>query len=114
MRPFPELPSRATSASDEENGDHAAIARGDRPSDHAARLDRRAQGKPWWRETELWVLLLMTACFYTIRVGDLSVRGEESRRGRIAWEMWQTGDWIVPRIQGQPVLFSSAVAKYWS
>jgi hypothetical protein len=65
----------------------------------------RSQGKPWWRETELWVLLLLTACFYTIRVGDLSVRGEESRRGRIAWEIWQTGDWIVPRIQGQPVFF---------
>jgi 4-amino-4-deoxy-L-arabinose transferase-like glycosyltransferase len=65
----------------------------------------RAQDKPWWRETELWVLLLMTACFYTIRVTDLSVRGEESRRGRIAWEIWQTGDWIVPRIQGQPVFF---------
>ncbi len=61
--------------------------------------------RPWWREPELLVLLILAACFYTIRVSDLSVRGEESRRGRIAWEIWQSGDWIVPRIQGQPVFF---------
>ena len=48
------------------------------------------------------VLLVLAACFYTIRVTDLSIRGEESRRGRIAWEIWQSGDWIVPRIQGSP------------
>jgi 4-amino-4-deoxy-L-arabinose transferase-like glycosyltransferase len=64
-----------------------------------------ARTRPWWREPELLVLLALTACFYMIRVTDLSVRGEESRRGRIAWEMWHTGDWIVPRIQGQPVFF---------
>jgi 4-amino-4-deoxy-L-arabinose transferase-like glycosyltransferase len=64
-----------------------------------------ARRRPWWREPELLVLLGLTACFYMIRVTELSVRGEESRRGRIAWEMWHTGDWIVPRIQGQPVFF---------
>ena len=48
---------------------------------------------------------MLTGCFFGIRVADLSVRGEESRRGRIAWEMWQNGDWIVPRIQGEPVFF---------
>jgi 4-amino-4-deoxy-L-arabinose transferase-like glycosyltransferase len=64
-----------------------------------------ARTRPWWREPELLILLALTACFYMIRVTDLSVRGEESRRGRIAWEMWHTGDWIVPRIQGQPVFF---------
>ena len=61
--------------------------------------------RPWWRERELFVLLILAAGFYTFRVADLSVRGEESRRGRIAWEIWQTGDWIVPRIQGEPVFF---------
>jgi len=64
-----------------------------------------ARATPWWREPELLVLLVMTACFYTIRVTDLSIRGEESRRGRIAWEIWQSGDWIVPRIQDEPVFF---------
>ncbi len=64
-----------------------------------------ARTRPWGREPELLVLLALTACFYMIRVTDLSVRGEESRRGRIAWEMWHSGDWIVPRIQGQPVFF---------
>src|ERR1700722_4696545 len=72
----------------------------------------RAQSKPWWRETGVWVLLLVRAGFYTIRVGDLSVRGEESRRGRIAWEIWHTGDWIVPRIQGEPVFFRQPLQKW--
>ena len=67
--------------------------------------ERAAPARPWWREWELGLLLLLAACFYTIRVTDLSIRGEESRRGRIAWEIWQTGDWIVPRIQGEPVFF---------
>src|ERR1700685_1412416 len=61
--------------------------------------------RTWWREWELWLLLALAACFYTIRVTDLSIRGEESRRGRIAWEMQHTGDWLVPRIQGEPVFF---------
>jgi len=68
-------------------------------------VERAVQGRPWWREWELGLLLLLAACFYTIRVTDLSIRGEESRRGRIAWEIWHSGDWIVPRIQGKPVYF---------
>jgi 4-amino-4-deoxy-L-arabinose transferase-like glycosyltransferase len=67
--------------------------------------ERAVPTRPWWREWELGLLLLLAACFYTIRVTDLSIRGEESRRGRIAWEIWQSGDWIVPRIQGEPVFF---------
>ncbi len=74
------------------------------PSAHEADV-MMAQRRPWWREPELLCLLVLAACFYTIRVTDLSIRGEESRRGRIAWEIWQSGDWIVPRIQGQPVFF---------
>jgi 4-amino-4-deoxy-L-arabinose transferase-like glycosyltransferase len=61
--------------------------------------------RPWWLEWQFCLLLILTGCFFGIRVADLSVRGEESRRGRIAWEMWQNGDWIVPRIQGEPVFF---------
>lgn len=67
--------------------------------------DALAPKRPWWREPELLILLVLAGCFYTIRVADLSVRGEESRRGRIAWEIWHSGDWIVPRIQGKPVFF---------
>ena len=64
-----------------------------------------ARSRPWWREWQFGLLLLLTACFFSLRVTALSVRGEESRRGRIAWEIWQNGDWIVPRIQGEPVFF---------
>jgi 4-amino-4-deoxy-L-arabinose transferase-like glycosyltransferase len=53
----------------------------------------------------LWLLLGLVTCFYSIRVTEITIRGEESRRGRIAWEMWQTGDWIVPRLQGEPVFY---------
>jgi 4-amino-4-deoxy-L-arabinose transferase-like glycosyltransferase len=63
------------------------------------------RARPWWQEWQFCLLLVLTGCFFGIRVADLSVRGEESRRGRIAWEMWQNGDWIVPRIQGEPVFF---------
>jgi 4-amino-4-deoxy-L-arabinose transferase-like glycosyltransferase len=64
-----------------------------------------ARARPGWLEWQFGLLLLLTGCFFGIRVAELSVRGEESRRGRIAWEMWQNGDWIVPRIQGEPVFF---------
>jgi 4-amino-4-deoxy-L-arabinose transferase-like glycosyltransferase len=77
------------------------------PSIAEQRVDPGAaiRAQPWWREWQFSLLLALTACFFGIRVTDLSVRGEESRRGRIAWEMWQNGDWIVPRIQGAPVFF---------
>jgi 4-amino-4-deoxy-L-arabinose transferase-like glycosyltransferase len=65
----------------------------------------RTPARPWWREWQFCLLLALTACFFGIRVADLSIRGEESRRGRIAWEIWHNGDWIVPRIQGKPVFF---------
>jgi 4-amino-4-deoxy-L-arabinose transferase-like glycosyltransferase len=64
-----------------------------------------ARSRPWWLEWQFGLLLLLTASFFGLRVTALSVRGEESRRGRIAWEIWQNGDWIVPRIQGEPVFF---------
>ncbi len=73
------------------------------PEDDPAWAPARAGS--WWLEWQFCLLLVLTGCFFGIRVGDLSVRGEESRRGRIAWEMRQNGDWIVPRIQGEPVFF---------
>src|SRR5690348_7771356 len=61
-----------------------------------------------------WVLLTILAlCLYATRLTDLSVRGEESRRGRIAWEMVQSGDWLVPRVQGLPRL-SRPPLQYWA
>jgi 4-amino-4-deoxy-L-arabinose transferase-like glycosyltransferase len=55
----------------------------------------------WWRETEVWLLVLIVAGIYFARLPVLSIRGEESRRIRVACEMLETGDWIVPRQQGE-------------
>src|SRR5260221_9094328 len=66
----------------------------------------------WWREPELALLLLFVLGAYFTRMTDLSMRGEESRRGLIAREMLTTGDWIVPRCQGVP-LFSRPPLQNW-
>lgn len=66
----------------------------------------------WWREWQLAVLVLFVLAAYFSRLTDLSVRGEESRRGLIAREMIETGDWIIPRTQGVP-LFSRPPLQNW-
>ena len=60
--------------------------------------------RAWWREAEFALLLLLVSGIYFSRMTEPSIRGEESRRGRIAWEMIESGDWIVPRVQGEPLL----------
>ena len=55
----------------------------------------------WWREHEVWILVLFVSVGYFTQLGSLTIRGEESRRICIAEEMLATGDWIVPREQGQ-------------
>lgn len=64
-------------------------------------LQGAARPARWWRETEVWLLVLVVVGIYFVRLPALSIRGEESRRIRIACEMLETGDWIVPRQQGQ-------------
>lgn len=59
----------------------------------------------WYLEYQFWGLMLFVLCCYAPRLTELTIRGEESRRGRIAWEMFDTGDWIVPRIQGGAVFY---------
>ena len=62
--------------------------------------------KKWWRRLE-WQTLLLTgivAAIYFVRLGDMSIRGEESRWATVATEMLRTGDWVVPRQQGVPFL----------
>ena len=66
----------------------------------------------WWLEIELALVVIVAVAGYFSRMTDLSVRGEESRRGLIAQEMLRTGDWIVPRCQGIP-LFSRPPLQNW-
>ncbi len=60
--------------------------------------------RPWWREPEVAIVIVLVVAAYFVRIGDVSMRGEESRRAQVAFEMLQCGDWIVPREQGQPFL----------
>ena len=58
----------------------------------------------WWREAEVLVLIALVLAAYFVRGADLTIRGEESRWATVAQEMIRTGDWIVPRQQGEPFL----------
>jgi 4-amino-4-deoxy-L-arabinose transferase-like glycosyltransferase len=59
-----------------------------------------ARPLPVWHEKFFWILLSLTALFYLPRLASLSVCGEESRWATVAREMLASGDWIVPRQQG--------------
>ncbi|HVX11457.1 MAG TPA: glycosyltransferase family 39 protein [Pirellulales bacterium] len=56
---------------------------------------------PAWLEPQLVTLVLIFVGIYFTRLGDLTLRGEETRRARVAIEMIETGDWVVPREQGR-------------
>ena len=53
------------------------------------------------RELAFWLMLLLAFALYLPRLTTLTIRGEESRRAVIAREMIETGDWVVPRTQGE-------------
>jgi 4-amino-4-deoxy-L-arabinose transferase-like glycosyltransferase len=62
--------------------------------------------KKWWKRLE-WEAILLAGVVATIllaRLPEMSVRGEESRWATVAMEMIRSGDWVVPRQQGQPFL----------
>lgn len=63
---------------------------------------RGAQGRSWWMDVAL--LLVVVGGIHLSRLDVLPLRGEESRWARVATEMVESGDWIVPRQQGQPFL----------
>lgn len=67
-------------------------------SPSAGHVIRRAR---WWREKEFWLLAAFVVAVYFTRPTALSLRGEESRWANIAREMLQTGDYVVPRQQGE-------------
>ncbi len=63
-----------------------------------------AVGSGSWLEPQLVLLLLVAGLGFGARLGSLPLRGEESRRARIAIEMIERGDFVVPRQQGEPFL----------
>lgn len=56
----------------------------------------------WWRERTLFLALLLIGGAYFFRFGTLPLRGEEPRWTQVAREMVWSGDWVVPREQGEP------------
>lgn len=86
----------------------ALMQRGAKPADGT----ESSHGPPnpglcWWREWELGLLVALVIAIYFSRLTDLSLRGEESRRGLVALEMIWSGDWIVPRQQADAGFMSS-------
>lgn len=84
------------------------------PSDPAPSTSTGKTGfrSKWWFEPELALLMVFVLGAYFTRMSDLTIRGEESRRGLIAREMLTTGDWIVPRCQGV-TLYSRPPLQNW-
>lgn len=71
--------------------------------DAAQSMNFESHGR-WWRESEVLVLIALVIGAYFIRAADLTIRGEESRWATVAREMTASGDWVVPRQQGEPFL----------
>ena len=66
--------------------------------------------RPWWRlwlRWEVGLLVLLVLGIYFTRLTHLPVCGEESRRATVGLWMKSSGDWVVPRQQGDPFFMSS-------
>ena len=59
------------------------------------------------------MVLLLTGVIFGSRLGEAIPGGEEPRRGQVAREMIASGDWIVPRQQGEPFL-SRPPVQIWA
>lgn len=66
----------------------------------------------WWREPQLAVLVLVVVAIFFSRLTTLTIRGEESRRARVAVEILESGDWIVPTQQQQIYLSRPPLGSY--
>jgi 4-amino-4-deoxy-L-arabinose transferase-like glycosyltransferase len=66
----------------------------------------------WRREPQLALLVLVVVGIYFTRLTALTIRGEESRRARVAVEILENNDWIVPRQQNQIYLSRPPLGSY--
>jgi 4-amino-4-deoxy-L-arabinose transferase-like glycosyltransferase len=57
--------------------------------------------RPAWLAPELYLILAVGAAIYGSRISALTIRGEEPRRARVAYEMMESGNWFVPTQQGR-------------
>ncbi len=69
-------------------------------------------GKPF-REWEFWVVFATLIAIYVVRGGDYPLVGEETRYARVAAEMEERHDWVVPRELGEPFL-SRPPVLFWA
>jgi 4-amino-4-deoxy-L-arabinose transferase-like glycosyltransferase len=67
---------------------------------------------PWWREPQIALLIALVWVGYFMRLGDVSMRGEEPTRAQIAFALIESGDWIVPRVYGE-VFHSRPPLQNW-
>lgn len=67
-----------------------------------ARRDAPTRHRPAWFEIEAAMLLILVACAFFTRLDKLPIRGDESNWAVVAQEMLTSGDWVVPRRQGEP------------
>jgi len=65
-----------------------------------------------WRQRPLWLLLAFAMVVHLCRLDAMTLRGEETRRAQVAVEMQRSGDWLVPREQGQ-LYFSRPPLQNW-
>src|SRR5687768_2065327 len=79
------------------------------PISPAARERVEAFNPKWFFATTLSAFVFLT---YFIQSDALPTRGEETRWATVASEMAATGDWIVPRQQGEP-FFSRPPLGSW-
>lgn len=66
----------------------------------------------WLREWQVTAMLMLVGLIYCGRLTTLPLRGEETRRAMVAREILWTGDWIVPRQQGEPFLSRPPLGSY--
>src|SRR3989304_4188384 len=60
-----------------------------------------SRSRRWFDVGAVALVAVFVATIYGARLGRLPIVGEESRWATGAREMLSTGDWIVPRQQGQ-------------